>query len=170
MRQQLDRDEVSRVVAAPPEQLYAIVADVPRTPGLSSEVVRCSWLDGATGPAVGARFTAVNKAGRMRWSNRPVVIAAEPGREFAFARTELLGGTMIWRYLFDPVDGGTRVTESYQVIRPVPLLGWFLISIVSGLPDRRADLRRGMTETLDRLAVLAEGGRREPAAPLAAGQ
>ena len=51
--QTLDRDEVSTVVPAPPEQVYALVADVTRTPEFSPEVVSCRWLDGATGPAVG---------------------------------------------------------------------------------------------------------------------
>src|SRR5918993_1034186 len=48
--QTLDRDEVSTVVAAPPETVYALVADVTRTPEFSPEVTSCRWLDGATGP------------------------------------------------------------------------------------------------------------------------
>ena len=58
--QTMDRDEVSATIAAPPERVYALVADVTRTPEFSPEVTSCSWLDGATGPAVGARFEAVN--------------------------------------------------------------------------------------------------------------
>ena len=78
--QTLDRDEVSAVVAAPPDQVYELVADVTRMSEFSPEVVSCRWLDGATGPAVGARFEAVNvsPAGK-RWKNRPVVTVAEPG-------------------------------------------------------------------------------------------
>jgi hypothetical protein len=37
---------------------------VTRTPEFSPEILRCTWLDGGTGPAVGVRFEAVNKAGR----------------------------------------------------------------------------------------------------------
>src|SRR3712207_5309890 len=114
--QNLDRDEVSLTVAAAPEAAYALVTDVTRTPEFSPSVVRCRWLDGAIGPAVGARFEAVNRAVNGRtWKNRPVVTAAQPGREFAFARTEPLAGTVEWRYRFEPVDGGTRITESYEV-------------------------------------------------------
>ena len=44
----------------PPEEVYDLVADVTRMSEFSPEVVSCRWLDGATGPAVGARFEAVN--------------------------------------------------------------------------------------------------------------
>jgi hypothetical protein len=151
--QTLDRDEVSTVVPARPEQVYALVADVTRTPEFSPEVVSSRWLDGATGPAVGARFESVNRSpssGR-RWRNRPVVTVADPGREFAFRRTEPLSGSIVWRYRFEPVDGGTRVVEGYEVERPVTRLGWFVIERVFRDRDRRSALHQGMTTTLERL-------------------
>ena len=58
MQQAYDHDEVRLVMAAPPDAVYAVVADVTRMPELSPEVTECRWLDGATGPAVGARFAA----------------------------------------------------------------------------------------------------------------
>jgi hypothetical protein len=157
--QMLDRDEVSAVVDAGPETVYALVADVTRTPDFSPEVVSCRWLDGATGPAVGARFEAVNSAsGSRAWKNRPVVTVADPGREFAFSRTEPLAGTIVWRYRFEPAGDGTRVVESYEVERPVTRLGWLLIEKVYGGRDRRAALRSGMRTTLERLRAAAEAG------------
>src|SRR5215211_1931497 len=99
--QTLDRDQVEITVVAPPEAVYALVADVTRTPDFSPEVVSCRWIDGATGPAVGARFEAVNRSGIGRtWKNRPVVVVAEPGREFTFRRSEPFAGTIVWRYRF----------------------------------------------------------------------
>ena len=155
--QTLDRDEVSAVIAAPPEELYALVADVTRTPEFSPDIVRCSWLGGAQGPSVGARFEAVNRtAAGMTWKNRPVVTVADPGREFAFARTEPFAGTVAWRYRLEPVDGGTRVTESYEVQRPITRLGWFVIERIFRAGDRREELRAGMRTTLERLRVAAE--------------
>lgn len=154
--QTLDRDEATIHVAAPPEDVYAVVSDVTRTPELSPEILACSWLDGAAGPAVGARFVATNKAGRMTWKNRPVVVTAEPAREFAFARTEPFSGTVEWRYRLEAEDGGTRVTESYEVTRPLTRFGWFVISRVAGCKNRRSDLRRGMEQTLTRLKALLE--------------
>jgi hypothetical protein len=155
--QTLDRDELEITVAAPPETVYALVADVTRMPEFSPELVRCRWLDGANGPAVGARFEAVNTtaAGRQ-WKNRPVVTAAEPGREFAWGRTERFAGTLTWRYRFEPVEGGTRVIESYEVERPVSRLGWFFIEKIYRAGSRRDELRAGMRTTLARLRATAE--------------
>ena len=47
--QSLDRDTVETVVAAPPERVYDLVADVTRTPDLSPEVVSVRWLGGPPG-------------------------------------------------------------------------------------------------------------------------
>lgn len=160
MRQHLSTDTVQRYIEAPPEALYEIVSDVTRTPELSPEIVRCRWLGGATGPAVGARFKAVNTTPQGRkWSNKPVVLCAEPGREFAFARTEPFAGTVEWRYTFVPQGSGTWVVESYRVTRAITLLGWFLIGTIFRQKDRAGDLRRGMAETLEQLARIAEPAR-----------
>lgn len=157
MRQELTHDTVERYIEASPEALYDVIADVTRTPELSPEVVACEWIDGATGPAVGVRFRATNHAGRgPDWHNTPVITVAERGREFAFSRTEKGAGTIVWRYVFTPEGSDTRITESYEVTRPVTLLGWFIIGVLYGNKDRRADLHRGMTQTLQRLAALTE--------------
>jgi len=159
--QSLDHDQVSIRMNATAGAVYALVADVTRTPEFSPEILRCTWLDGVTGPAVGARFEAVNHAGRFpQWKNQPVVITAEPGREFAFSRTERFAGTLVWRYQFEPDGTGTLVTESYEVTRPISRIGWFIIDRLAGLHERRADLRRGMEKTLQRLreTVEREGG------------
>lgn len=156
MRQELTTDAVERFIGASPEALYAIVSDVTRTPELSPEIVKCTWVKGATGPAVGARFKAINKMGRgPAFPNKPVVVTADPGREFAFARTEPFAGTLEWRYRFEPADGGTTVTESYTVTKDLTIVGWFIIDTLYGLKDRRRDLRAGMEQTLERLASVA---------------
>jgi ligand-binding SRPBCC domain-containing protein len=157
--QTLDHDQLSVHIDAPPEVVYALIADVTRTPEFSPEIVSCTWLGGATGPAAGARFEAVNKVTRgPTWKNRPVVITAESGREFAFSRTEKLSGTLVWRYQFQPDGGGTRLTESYEVTRPISRLGWFIIDRLFGCHDRRAELRAGMGQTLQRIRETAERG------------
>jgi Polyketide cyclase / dehydrase and lipid transport len=155
--QTLDHDQVSLHVGAPPDLVYALVADVTRTPEFSPEIVSCTWLDGAAGGAPGARFEAVNKVSRgPAWKNRPVVTAARPGREFAFSRTERLAGTLVWRFQLEPDNNGTRLTESYQVTRPISRLGWFIIGRLYGCRDRRAELRAGMQQTLERIRETAE--------------
>jgi hypothetical protein len=157
MIQSLDHDSVSLTMKADPGTIYALVADVTRMPEFSPEIIECRWLDGATGPVVGARFKGRNKMpNRPAFSNKPVVTVADVGRAFAFARTEPFGGTVEWRYDLAPTDGGTLVTESYTVTKPVSRFGWFIIGTLFGRKDRRTDLRRGMQQTLDRLRKVAE--------------
>ena len=158
MIQQLDTDTVNARMQADPHTIYWILADVTRTPELSPEIVQCQWLDGATGPAVGARFKATNKMpNRPAFSNKPVVTIADPGRTFAFSRTEPFGGTVEWRYDLERDGDDTIVTESYTVTKPVSAVGWFIIGGLFGRKDRRADLHSGMEQTLQRLQAVAEG-------------
>lgn len=162
MKQQLDHDSVRLRMAAAPDDVYAIVSDVTRTPELSPEIVECTWLDGATGPAVGVRFKARNKVpNRPAWPNKPVITEAEPGRRFRFERTEAFAGTVEWTYDFAPDGDGTLVTESYEVTKPLSPIGWFVIGTLFARKDRRTDLRVGMEQTLQRLRETVE--HQEPA-------
>ena len=161
--QTLDHDEVSIVIAAAPEQVYALVSDVTRMPEFSPELLECQWLDGATQAAVGVRFSARNKVTRgPSWVNKPVITALEPGRAISWARTEPFGGTVEWSYRFEPTEGGTRVSESYRVTKPISRIGWLLIGTMSATKDRRGQLRTGMHATLERLKAAVEN---KPAQP-----
>jgi uncharacterized membrane protein len=154
--QPLDHDEVSLVIQAPAEVLYDLVSDVTRMPTLSPELVECHWLDGATGPAVGARFAARNKVSRgPSWVNKPVITNLEEGRAISWARTEPFGGTVEWSYRFDPHGDGTLVTESYRVTRRIGHIGWFIIGSMAG-KDRRAQLRTGMEQTLRQIQAVVQ--------------
>ncbi len=104
----LTTDEVSIAIDAPAEQIYDMVADLPRMGEWSPECAAVEWSDGASGPAVGARFVGHNRTGPrglIKWSRRGRVVAADRGREFAFATEE--GGVegTTWRYRFESVDG-----------------------------------------------------------------
>jgi len=150
----LTTDEVSTVIRAPAEQIYDLVADLPRMGEWSPECAAVEWLDGATGPAVGAGFVGHNRTGPrglVKWSRRGTVRAAERGVEFAFATEE--GGVegTTWRYRLEPIEGGTRVTESYTVDK-IPM--WARIMDVP--LNRHADLLRNMTHTLAHLKAAAE--------------
>jgi hypothetical protein len=157
MRQQLTTDTVDRHIEAPGQAIYDLIADVTRTPEITPDIVRVEWLDGATEPAVGARFKAINTVGgRKRWSNKPVFTTVEPFSELAWSRTEPFGGTVEWRWRFEPEGTGTRVTQSYEVLRPIALVGWFIIGVLGGRKDRRADLHASMVASLDRVAQMTE--------------
>lgn len=150
-------DAVSIDISAPPERVYGLVSDITLMGQWSPECVRCAWTGGATGPAVGARFKARNKGRRgPAWFNSPVVTAAEPGREFAFNRSGPGMGSYTWRYVFEPIPTGTRLTESYDAERALPKAMAWLTAKWTGSPDRDADLREGMNVTLSRIKAAAE--------------
>ena len=153
-------DSVSIDIAAPPEKVYALVSDVTRMGEWSPECRQCSWVRGADGPMPGARFKARNKGRRgPSWLTFPVVTVAEPGREFAFNRSGPGIGSYTWRYTFEPTAGGTRLTESYQVEKPLPKVMNWLTHRWVGSRDRDRDLHEGMQMTLQRIKAAAEASR-----------
>ena len=138
---------VSRTVMASPESLYDLVADVTRVGEHSPETVSARWLDDR-GPVVGARFRGHNRIGFLRWSTVATVSAAEPGRRFAFDTAA--PSRTAWTYTFEPVEDGTRVTESMCRQDAQPATRWWMQRL-AGVPDREDHLHAGMTATLARL-------------------
>jgi polyketide cyclase/dehydrase/lipid transport protein len=162
----LDRDEVRLRIDAPPEMVYDLVSDVPRTPEWSPEVIACRWLGGATRAVPGARFSARNKKKWFGWSNRPVVETAERAREFAIVRTEPSGGTIRWYYRLEPAADGTMAVLGYQVLKAVPRTLHVMVRVLLGVRDLRTDLHQNMITSLGRIAEIAAG--QEPGRPSAA--
>ncbi|WP_369134985.1 SRPBCC family protein [Modestobacter sp. I12A-02662] len=102
----------SIVVPASPEEVYDLVSDVTRTGEWSPVCRGCWWDEGASGQ-VGDWFTGRNELPDRTWETRSRVVAAERGREFAW----LVGGRNArWGYTLEPVDGGTRLTESWEFL------------------------------------------------------
>jgi uncharacterized protein YndB with AHSA1/START domain len=130
-------------INASPNEVFELVSNVTRMGEWSPETTKCEWVDGASGPAVGAKFRGTNKLGPVKWSTTPTITACEPGKLFAFDA----GGTE-WRYSFTEADGGTSVTESFRVRST--------ISKLYTLPPRKNMLIRGMEQTLARLKTAAE--------------
>jgi hypothetical protein len=150
------RGEASIEVDASPATLYEVVSDVRRMGEWSPECKRCEWVGGATGPAVGAQFKGSNQRGVARWSTKPRVVVADPGREFAFVATHLGRDMTKWSYRFDPVGEHTKVTESFEMMRDMPWYFRVADRLLMGIDDRRADLVTGMQETLQRLKAATE--------------
>lgn len=100
----------STLVAASPEVLYGLVSDVTRT-GEWSPVCRACWWDEGAGPRVGDWFTGRNETPERVWETRSQVVAADPGREFAF----LVQGRFVrWGYTMEPHGDRTVLTESWE--------------------------------------------------------
>jgi uncharacterized protein YndB with AHSA1/START domain len=147
------RREAAVHVDAPPEKVYDVVTDVRRMGEWSPETTSAEWVGGATGPAVGARFKGRNKHGWARWSTTPEVVAADAGREFAFD----VGKVTRWTYRFEPDGSGTRLVESFEMLKDLPWIYGVTDRYVMRIPDRAADLERAMQQTVERIKHAVEG-------------
>lgn len=153
----------SVVVALDPAAVYAQVSDLTQMGRWSPENTGATVPAG--GVAAGTVFEGHNKRGAVRWTTRCVVSAAEPGVRFAF-RVEAMGlgprfvraRIATWEYSFEPVDGGTRVTETWHDDRrwPKPLADLFDRIATRG--HVFADFqRRNIATTLANLKTALEG-------------
>ena len=145
-------DAVTVHMSAPPEAVWALVSDVTRIGSYSPETFEAEWLEGASGPAVGAKFRGHvkrNGKGPIYWTNC-VVSACVPGSEFAFE--VITGGKALntWAYRIEPADGGSDVTESFRLADTLPLkLYWAVLGWARGKTNHN-----GMLATLE--AIKAE--------------
>lgn len=146
---------VTVAMAAPAQAVWDLVADVRNTGRFSPEVMEAEWLDGATGPALGAKFRGHvkrNEIGPVYWTTCRVT-ACEPGREFGFE--VLIGDRPVnnWHYQFTPTpDGGTDVTESFRLNQNVLTK---VFGIFGGQLRKRRNIR-DMRKTLDRIKAVVE--------------
>jgi hypothetical protein len=103
----------SIVITRSPEEVYSLISDVTKM-GDWSPVCKACWWDEGAGPEVGAMFTGRNEVPERTWETRSEVVAAEPGREFAWSVAEPPTRAR-WGYTLRAVDGGTEVTETWEL-------------------------------------------------------
>jgi len=134
------RVSASRVIDAPPERIFDLLAD-PRAHATldgSGTVV-----DVKRAPArlfLGAKFSMDMKMGVGYFTSNKVV-AFEEGRCIAWHHI----AQFVWRYDLEEVPGGTLVTESFIYDKP-----WAFVIIRLGWPERN---RQSMERTLERIAA-----------------
>jgi ribosome-associated toxin RatA of RatAB toxin-antitoxin module len=146
---------VERLIRAEPLELYELVADVGRMGEWSPETEACTWSGGATGPAVGAKFKGTNRNGKKKWSTDCSVVAAEPGKVFAFDVKAGPFKVARWTYTFDVSGDACRVTETWTDQRG--RIATWAGKPASGVADRGDHNRTTMEQTLERLATAVEG-------------
>src|SRR5439155_6999426 len=106
-------------MAASPEAVWALVADVTRIGEFSPETFEAEWIGRAktNGPGVGAHFRGHvnrNQRGIIYWTVCKVVEYDEP-RVFAFSVLVRGRAVSTWRYDIRPTATGCDVTESFQL-------------------------------------------------------
>jgi hypothetical protein len=142
-------------MTAPADEIWDLIADVRNIGRFSPETFEAEWLDGATGPALGARFRGHvkrNEIGPVYWTTCRVT-ACDPGREFGFE--VLVGDRAVnsWHYRLTPSADGTDVTESFRMSDS--LMTTLYYWMFGGLLRERRNIR-DMTKTLNRIKNVVE--------------
>lgn len=141
-------------ISASPEDLYNLVSDITRTGEWSPICTACWWHDDA-GPREGAWFSGRNEANGRVWETKSLVVAAQPGEEFAW----MVGGSLVWwSYTFEPLDGGTRLTESWE-FRPEGIAMFhekYGSDAQNQIEQRSEAARSGIPATLEAIKKIAE--------------
>jgi hypothetical protein len=147
-------DAVTVHMEASPQAVWELVSDVTRIGSYSPETFEAEWIEGATGPAVGAKFRGhVKRNGRgpVYWTTC-TVMDSEPGRTFAFGVGNSEKPLNVWRYEIEPAGDGADVTESFTLASNMPLrLYWLLFGWTRGRTNRE-----GMRTTLERVKAEVE--------------
>ena len=108
--------QVEIFVKAPAAQVWKIVSDVKLMPTMSTELQAVDWLDGATGPGVGARFVGRSKHDALGdWDTISTVVECVEPDVFAWAVGDPELPTAVWRFNLRAKDGGTVLGEWMQM-------------------------------------------------------
>ena len=101
-----------------PRDVYDQVSDPSRMGRWSPENLGAEVPEHGGAAYVGMSFVGANKRGRIRWSTRCTVTAADRGERFAFRVhaiglkvPRIPGAIATWEYRFEEVARGTQVTE-----------------------------------------------------------
>jgi hypothetical protein len=148
--QKSGRTEV--VVAAAPEAVWQVISDVTRTGEWSHECGGVRWLDGATTAAAGTRFRARNHAGWVRWGRVSEFVTVDAPREIAWQTvpTLLYPDSTVWRFRLEPVQGGTRIVQEFDVVKTTWMEPIYAVTI----PAHR-DRRERLKADLERIGIAA---------------
>ncbi len=108
-------------VAATPEHVYDMVADVTRMGEWSPENVGADWLRDGAGNR-GDWFAGHNTSGEREWTRECEVAAAERGQDFTFAVMGVDANCTWWSYEMAPSEVGTTLTERWWMVNKTPAM------------------------------------------------
>jgi uncharacterized protein YndB with AHSA1/START domain len=151
---------VERTIPASPEAVFALISDPARHHEFDGSGTVREAKDVPESLSLGATFGMSMRMG-LPYSMVSKVIEYDVNRRLAWqtvAPYRLAGplvGGRIWRYELEPVEGGTRVRESWDISQERPL-SKPLVARIAG------QTRKNMEATLARLeAVLTTAGEQQ---------
>jgi hypothetical protein len=108
--------EVEVHIDAPADAVWSYVSDIDLPARFSSELTGARWLDGATAPALGARFKGSSRHDAVgEWETTCGVTVWEPGRSFAWAVGDPTNPAAVWRFDVTPDGDGVRLRQWAQL-------------------------------------------------------
>ena len=143
---------VERVIPAEPGPIFALVADATRHKDIDGSGTVVAAKGDPEPLALGSTFGMAMKMG-VPYSMVSTVIEFEPDRRIAWQTTgpgkigAKVGGR-IWRYELEPVDGGTRVRESWDISEE----SFFTKPVVKAFASK--ETAANMAKTLERIEAL----------------
>lgn len=161
-----DTTSVQRLIPSPPEPIFDLLADPAGHAAIDGGGTVRSARSGGRRLGPGDRFGIEMKLG-VPYSTRNTVVEFEENRLIAWQTTAsgvlgLVLGGRIWRYQLDPVDGGTLVTESWDLSKE-KLASKPVVKVLM-----TSSTVRNMERTLERIEELVSGGSEPTQAPSAA--
>jgi len=146
-----DVESVERVIAAPPEVIFGIIADPARHHDFDGSGTVRDAKDQPERLELGSTFGMSMHLG-FGYSTVNTIVEFEENRRIAWQTTPTMGplgkliGGRIWRYELEPAEGGTLVRESWDISREKIK---FLVA------PMRGKTRTNMEATLARLDEVA---------------
>lgn len=153
MPQSGDVETVERTIPAAPEAIFALLADPSRHHDIDGSGTVREAKNAPERVELGDTFGMDMKRG-VPYSTHNVVIEFDDNRCIAWQHAatgaigSIVGPGAIWRYELEPVEGGTKVHETWDFS---PVRGF---KPILRLDRSRRDTRAGMEKTLENIEKL----------------
>lgn len=145
--------EASIHIDAPPDRVWAVVADQRRMNEFSPE----TWKQKFFGDGIGAgtRSINLNKRKGFVWPTASRITEFEPGKRLAFY---VYGPADTWSYDLVPEGAGTRLVERRELKNGKRSIASKVTAALAlgGIAEHDAELVAGMETTLARIKAEAE--------------
>lgn len=150
-----DVETVERVIPAPPEKIFELLVHPERHRDIDGSGSVREPKGETDRLKLGSKFGMNMKIG-LPYSMESTVVEFDEGRRIAWQSRppgvgRHFGGGRVWRYELEPVDGGTRVRESWDISQEAGASKWLV-----GLAGSRKRTRESMTKTLERIEELVK--------------
>lgn len=143
--------EHSLDIAAPPQQVWALVSDLPRMAEWSPQVVKSF----ARGPLQqGTKLININRRGFLFWPTRSKIVRWNPGVEVAW---KIIDNNSTWSYTLEPTATGTHLVHRRDAPNGLTEISISLTDrFMGGQSVFQAELQQGMRQSLERIKAHAE--------------